>query len=191
MTLFITVGGGIKLHYAPMAFGLTSMGGDSTSNSQQKFAGLLGMLLLMSTRARGILSVCLNARFFLVLPVFAFASVFWFAIPSQTLCRPQPSADHSFLLFISTYASWRRADFVSDGCGCDCGSGVCVRRRFFPRHRHRLVPQDAWRGVFSSKEQLRCDLCLLSRRRTHYALSHLAGLASARDCPFFSPCYSS
>src|SRR5208337_448816 len=87
ITLFITVGGGIKLHYAPIAFALTAMSGDSTKQLALKFAGLLVMLLLMTTRSRGMLSVCLNARSFLLLPALAFASVFWSQSPVQTLTQ--------------------------------------------------------------------------------------------------------
>jgi O-antigen ligase len=177
MTLFITVGGGIKLHYAPMAFGLTSMGGDSTKQLAAKFAGLLGMLLLMSTRARGILSVCLNARFFLVLPVFAFASVFWSQSPSQTLMQA------SALLLTTLFAIYLYVRFPGDElisfltvAAAIALLGCAFAVAFFPSIGIDSFQQDAWRGVFSQKNNCAVICVCFLVVGLHYRARHLAGL---------------
>jgi O-antigen ligase len=177
LTLFITVGGGIKLHYAPTAFGLTAMAGNSTKQLAIKLAGLLAMLLLMSTRSRAILRVCLNARLFLVLPVLAFASVLWSQSPSQTLT--QASALTLTTLFaIYLYVRYPGDQLVSVMAVAAAISllGCALAVTFFPDIGIDAYQQDAWRGVFSQKNNCAViSVCFLVVG-LHYRARHLPGL---------------
>jgi exopolysaccharide production protein ExoQ len=177
MTLFVTVGGGIKLHYAPVAFALTAMSGNSIKQLALKLAGLSVMLLLMATRSRGILRVCLNARSLLVLPILAFASVLWSQSPSQTLTQA-PVLALTTLFAIYLYVRYPGDQLVSILAVAAAISllGCLVAVVFFPSVGIDSFQQDAWRGVFSQKDNCAViSVCFLVVG-LHYRARHLAGL---------------
>ncbi len=177
MTLFIAVGGGIKLHYAPMAFGLTTMTGDSTKQLAAKFAGLLLMLLLMSTRAREILSVCLNARVFLLLPFLAFASTLWSQSASQTLTQAAALALTTlFAIYLYVrYPGDRLISFLTVAAAISL-LGCTFVVAFFPSIGIDSFQQDAWRGVFSQRNNCAVDCVCFLVLGIHYRARHVAGL---------------
>lgn len=177
MTLFITVSGGIKLHYAPMAFGLTATGGTSAKQLAIKLAGLLAMMLLMFTRSRGILRVCLNAPSFLVLPVLAFVSVLWSQAPSQTLLQA------SFLALTTFFAIFLYVRFPGDklisfltAAAAIALLGCAFVVAFFPSIGIDPFQEYAWRGIFSQKNNCAVICVCFFVVGLHYRARHLAGL---------------
>lgn len=177
MTLFITVGGGIKLHYGPIAFGLTSTGGASAKQIAAKFAGLLCMTLLMSTRARGVLRVCLNARAFLLLPLLAFVSVLWSQAPSQTLMQaPALAMTTLFAVFLYVrYPGDRLVSFLTVAAAVSLVGSLFVVA-FFPSIGIDSFQENAWRGVFSHKNNCSViSVCFLVVGM-NYRARHLIGL---------------
>jgi len=177
MTLFVSVGGGIKLHYAPIAFALTAMSGSSIKQLALKLAGLIVMLLLMATRSRGMLRVCLNARLLLVLPILAFASVLWSQSPGQTLAQA-PVLALTTLFAIYLYVRYPGDQLVSIMAVAAAISllGCLVAVVFFPSVGIDSFQQDAWRGIFSQKNNCAViSVCFLVVG-LHYRARHLAGL---------------
>jgi len=177
LTLFVTVGGGIKLHYAPTALGLTAMAGNSTKQLAIKLAGMLAMLLLMSTRTRGIVRICLNARSFLVLPILAFVSVLWSQSPTQTLAQASVLA-LTTLFAIYLYVRYPGDQLVSMMAVAAAISllGCAIAVVFFPDIGIDAYQQDAWRGVFSQKNNCAViSVCFLVVG-LHYRARHLPGV---------------
>ena len=176
IAFFTIVGGGIKLNYEPIAMRLTETAETSPTQLAAKCGGLLLMLLLMSTRVKELLSICREARFLLVLPAIAFASVAWSQSPGHT------AAQAAALGMTTVFAVFLYVRFRGDQLICFL-AGVaalallaCVFTVvFFPRIGIDSLQQDSWRGVFSQRNNCAVHCVCFFVIGLHYRARHLSG----------------
>jgi O-antigen ligase len=175
ITLFITVGGGIKLNYAPIALALTAMAGNSIKQIAIRLCCLFLMLLMVSTRSRVIWNACLNARFFLVLPILAFASVLWSQSPALTLLEAATLA-LTTLFAVYLYVRFPGDQLISflTGAAAVALLACTFVVVFFPNIGVDALQEDSWRGVFSQRNNCAVYCVCFLVIGLHYRARHLA-----------------
>jgi O-antigen ligase len=175
-TFFITVGGGIKIHYANIAFGLTAMAGDSPTQIAVRLGGLLLILMVMSTRLGEIWRICCKAPFLLLMPLLAFVSVFWSQSPEQTLMQT------ASLVLTTLFAVYLYVRFPGDRLVSFLAFAAAIALLactfavlFFPDTGIDAFQQDAWRGIFSQRNNCAVYCVCFLVIGLHYRARHLAG----------------
>ncbi len=151
-TLFITVGGWIQTGSGPIAFRFTAMAEDSFARRITRLGCSLLILLLLSTRAREIASVCRKAQLFMVLPTLAFVSTVWSQNPRHTLVDSlNLTLTTLFAVYLYVrYPGERLVSFLTFAAAISllmCAFAVV----FFPSVGIDSFQEDAWRGVFGQR----------------------------------------
>ena len=151
-TLFITVSGRIQTDAGPVAFRFTAMEEDSLDRRITRFACSLLVLFLVSTRFRELLAVCKRSKLLLLLPVLAFASIFWSQSPRHTL------VDASNLMVTTLFAIHLYVRYPGDrivsflSFSASVALLLCIFAVIaFPGIGIDAFQQNAWRGIFGQR----------------------------------------
>ena len=151
-TLFITMGGRLLPESAPVAFRFTAMAGGSTAAHMLTLGCSLLIASLIATRLRAILRVCLQARLFPLLPLFALVSVIWSRNPRNTVLNAiQLALATLFAVYLYVrYPGQRLVSFLT--FAAIISLILCVLTVVLaPSIGIDALQQGAWRGIFGQR----------------------------------------
>jgi exopolysaccharide production protein ExoQ len=167
--LFITVGGWIQTDSSPVAFRFTAMAEDSFARRITRIGCSLLMLFLLSTRFREIVMVCRKSKLFLVLPGLAFASAVWSQNPSHTLVDAvNLTLTTLFAIYLYVrYPGRRLIAFLIFAAAVSLLFSIFLVI-FVPSVGIDAFQQDAWRGIFSQRNNCAAVCTLFFVVGLHY-----------------------
>jgi exopolysaccharide production protein ExoQ len=151
-TIFIAVGGWIRVATGPIAFRFTAAEENSLARRLTRIALSLLIVLLISMRFQKIVMTCLKQKLLLVLPALAFVSVLW----SQN--RNHSFVDATNLALTTVFAIYlylrypgrRLLSFLTFSAAVSlllCLASVI----FVPSIGIDPFQQNAWRGIFAQR----------------------------------------
>ena len=159
--LFISVSGKVDLAPGPVAFRFTAMAEDSFARRLALVTCSFIMLGLISTRARQVWKTLFQSRILLILPLIACVSVAWSQNPAHTLVS-FCNLTLTILFAVYLYARYPKDTLLVFLTG---GAAICLLLSliaviFVPSIGIDAYQQDAWRGLFSQKNNC-ATLCTL------------------------------
>lgn len=150
--LFISVSGRVDLAPGPVAFRITAMAEDSFARRLALVTCSFIMIALIATRAREVWKTLFQSRLLLILPAIACISAAWSQNPTHTLVS-SCNLTLTTLFAIYLYARYPKDTLLVFLTG---GAAIAVLLSllaviFMPSLGTDPYQQDAWRGLFSQK----------------------------------------